>query len=92
MTALSGRGASLVPNGRQGSRATFSIGSTEDGPAAVDSFLDRLVANLLSLSRIEEGALRPERQAVAIDELVAHTASIGSSVADGCSSNSLSCR
>ena len=33
--------------------------------------LDRLVANLLSLSRIEAGALRPDRQAVAIDELVA---------------------
>ena len=31
--------------------------------------LDRLVANLLSLSRIEAGALRPDRQAVAIDEL-----------------------
>lgn len=35
--------------------------------------LDRLVANLLSLSRIEAGALRPERQAVAMDELLAHT-------------------
>jgi len=33
--------------------------------------LDRLVANLLSLSRIEAGTLQPERQAVAIDELVA---------------------
>lgn len=33
--------------------------------------LDRLVANLLNLSRIEGGALRPERQAVALDELVA---------------------
>jgi K+-sensing histidine kinase KdpD len=33
--------------------------------------LDRLVANLLSLSRIEAGALRPERQAVPFDELVA---------------------
>ena len=35
--------------------------------------LDRLVANLLSLSRIEAGALHPERQAVAVDELVADT-------------------
>jgi two-component system sensor histidine kinase KdpD len=35
--------------------------------------LDRLVANLLSLSRIEAGALHPERQEVAIDELVADT-------------------
>ena len=35
--------------------------------------LDRLVANLLSLSRIEAGALRPERQDVALDELVADT-------------------
>ena len=35
--------------------------------------LDRLVANLLSLSRIEAGALRPDRQAVALDELVTHT-------------------
>jgi two-component system sensor histidine kinase KdpD len=35
--------------------------------------LDRLVANLLNLSRIEAGALRPDRQAVAVDELVAHT-------------------
>ena len=34
--------------------------------------LDRLVANLLNLSRIEAGALRPDRQAVAMDELVAH--------------------
>ncbi|MGI9034052.1 MAG: ATP-binding protein [Acidimicrobiales bacterium] len=33
--------------------------------------LDRLVGNLLSLSRIETGALRPERQAVPFDELVA---------------------
>lgn len=32
--------------------------------------LDRLVANLLDLSRIEAGALRPELQAVAMDELV----------------------
>jgi two-component system sensor histidine kinase KdpD len=32
--------------------------------------LDRLVANLLSLSRIESGALAPDRQAVALDELV----------------------
>ncbi|MHB8464068.1 MAG: sensor histidine kinase [Acidimicrobiales bacterium] len=31
--------------------------------------LDRLVANLLSLSRIEAGALQPDRQAVALDEL-----------------------
>ncbi|MGH9152007.1 MAG: sensor histidine kinase [Acidimicrobiales bacterium] len=35
--------------------------------------LDRLVANLLNLGRIEAGALRPEHQAVAMDELVAHT-------------------
>ncbi len=33
--------------------------------------LDRLVANLLSLSRIEAGALQPDRQAVALDELAA---------------------
>jgi two-component system sensor histidine kinase KdpD len=33
--------------------------------------LDRLVANLLSLSRIEAGTLQPDRQAVAVDELVA---------------------
>jgi two-component system sensor histidine kinase KdpD len=32
--------------------------------------LDRIVANLLSLSRIEAGALTPERQAVALDELI----------------------
>ncbi len=32
--------------------------------------LDRIVANLLSMSRIEAGALQPERQAVALDELV----------------------
>lgn len=32
--------------------------------------LDRLVANLLSLSRIEAGALKPSRDAIAIDELV----------------------
>ncbi len=35
--------------------------------------LDRLVANLLNLSRIEAGALRPDRQAVDMDELVHHT-------------------
>lgn len=35
--------------------------------------LDRLVANLLSLSRIEAGALNPDRQAVALDELVDYT-------------------
>lgn len=33
--------------------------------------LERVVANFLSLSRIEAGALDPERQAVPIDELVA---------------------
>jgi len=33
--------------------------------------LDRIVGNLLSLSRIEAGALQPDRQAVALDELVA---------------------
>ncbi|HEX3621022.1 MAG TPA: ATP-binding protein [Acidimicrobiales bacterium] len=33
--------------------------------------LDRIVANLLSLSRIEAGALQPDRQAVAVDELLA---------------------
>ncbi len=33
--------------------------------------LDRIVANLLSLSRVEAGALKPERQAVALDELIA---------------------
>jgi K+-sensing histidine kinase KdpD len=32
--------------------------------------LDRIVANLLSLSRIEAGALQPDRQAVALEELV----------------------
>lgn len=35
--------------------------------------LDRLVANLLSLSRVEAGALRPERRAVAVDEVVTGT-------------------
>lgn len=35
--------------------------------------LDRLVGNLLSLSRIEAGALQPDRQAVAMDELFDHT-------------------
>ena len=34
--------------------------------------LDRLVADLLSLSRIESGALTPDRQAVPVDELIAH--------------------
>jgi two-component system sensor histidine kinase KdpD len=32
--------------------------------------LDRIVANLLSLSRIEAGAFQPHRQAVDVDELV----------------------
>ncbi len=32
--------------------------------------LDRLVANLLSLTRIEAGALKPDRQAVSLEELV----------------------
>jgi two-component system, OmpR family, sensor histidine kinase KdpD len=32
--------------------------------------LDRIVANLLNLSRIETGALQPDRQAVALDELI----------------------
>lgn len=36
--------------------------------------LDRLVANLLSLSRIEAGALEPDRRAVSVDELIEHTA------------------
>ncbi len=38
--------------------------------AAEAERLDRLVANLLSLSRIEAGALVPERQALPLDELV----------------------
>jgi two-component system sensor histidine kinase KdpD len=33
--------------------------------------LDRIVANLLSMSRIEAGAFQPDRQAVDVDELVA---------------------
>ncbi len=33
--------------------------------------LDRIVTNLLSLSRIQAGALQPDRQAVSLDELVA---------------------
>jgi len=37
--------------------------------------LDRIVNNLLSLSRIEAGALHPERQAVDLGELVADCAS-----------------
>ena len=32
--------------------------------------LDRLVANLLNLSRVEAGALQPEQQAIALDELL----------------------
>jgi K+-sensing histidine kinase KdpD len=43
--------------------------------ATRDELLDLvLVANLLSLSRIEAGALRPERQAVVLGELVADCA------------------
>lgn len=34
--------------------------------------LDRIVSNLLDLSRIEAGALRPNRQAVVLAEMVAH--------------------
>jgi len=34
--------------------------------------LDRLVDNLLSMAKIEAGVLRPDRQAVPIDELVGH--------------------
>jgi two-component system sensor histidine kinase KdpD len=37
--------------------------------------LDRLVANLLSLSRVQAGALEPDRQAVPIDELLAERVS-----------------
>jgi two-component system sensor histidine kinase KdpD len=37
--------------------------------------LDRLVANLLSLARIESGRLRPRRAAVDVGELVRHSAS-----------------
>jgi K+-sensing histidine kinase KdpD len=36
--------------------------------------LDRIVGNLLSLSRIETGALQPDRQAVALEELLADLA------------------
>jgi two-component system sensor histidine kinase KdpD len=32
--------------------------------------LDRIVANLLNLSRIEAGVLHPDRQAIALDELI----------------------
>lgn len=35
--------------------------------------LDRLVANLLNMSRIEAGALQPDRQAVVVEELVGET-------------------
>lgn len=53
----------------------------DDDPGARDELLelvvteagrlDRIVGNLLSMSRIEAGALAPETQAVALDELVA---------------------
>jgi two-component system sensor histidine kinase KdpD len=36
--------------------------------------LDRIVANLLSMSRIEAGVMQPDRQAVALDELCATVA------------------
>lgn len=45
--------------------------------------LDRLVANLLSLSRIEAGALQPERTAVAVDDLVADSVRILGRTFDG---------
>ena len=45
--------------------------------------LNRIVANLLSLSRIEAGALEPERQAVAVDELVAERVASLTRVLDG---------
>jgi K+-sensing histidine kinase KdpD len=32
--------------------------------------LDRIVANLLSMSRVEAGALRPDRQAVTLEEMI----------------------
>ncbi len=47
--------------------------------------LDRLVANLLSLSRIEAGALHPDRQAVSMEELVAHTVKRLDRLLDSCS-------
>jgi K+-sensing histidine kinase KdpD len=65
--------------------ATSDIrGAAEYDPQARDELLDlvgdeadrldRLVANLLSLSRIEAGALQPDRQAVVLEELVAERA------------------
>ena len=45
--------------------------------------LDRIVANLLNMSRIEAGALQPDRQAVALDELLADVAHRLSRVLDG---------
>jgi K+-sensing histidine kinase KdpD len=45
--------------------------------------LNRIVANLLSLSRIEAGALEPDRQAVAVDELVAERVAGLGRVLDG---------
>ena len=45
--------------------------------------LNRIVANLLSLSRIEAGALEPDRQAVAVDELVADRVASLTRVLDG---------
>lgn len=45
--------------------------------------LDRLVANLLSLSRIEAGALQPQRTPVAIDEVVNQAAGRLARILDG---------
>ncbi|HET7703122.1 MAG TPA: ATP-binding protein [Candidatus Limnocylindrales bacterium] len=54
-----------------------SAGSALAGPAAVidrqAQYLDRLVTNLLDLSRAEAGSLRPDLQPISLDDAVADT-------------------
>jgi two-component system, OmpR family, sensor histidine kinase KdpD len=68
---------SLVNNERRAShRAARPAPDHPNAAAVIDrqaAYLDRLVTNLLDMSRIEAGALRPDRRPILLDDTVADT-------------------
>lgn len=67
----------LVDGGGRITRAALGdTSTTADAGVVIDrqaAYLDRLVTNLLDMSRIEAGALRPDSQPILLDDAVADT-------------------
>jgi two-component system, OmpR family, sensor histidine kinase KdpD len=79
----------LVDRGRRASGPGRARGSTAaDAAAVIDrqaAYLDRLVTNLLDMSRIESGALRPDLRPILLDDAVADTLDrLGAAAAVSC--------